>query len=37
MVSNRRVDVINEGIDIALRVRSKLDDDPSLVQTVCTY
>ncbi len=31
MVSNRRVDVINEGIDIALRVRSKLDDDPSLV------
>ncbi|EMG8517510.1 LysR family transcriptional regulator [Acinetobacter baumannii] len=31
IVSNRRVDVINEGIDIALRVRSKLDDDPSLV------
>lgn len=31
MVSNRRVDVINEGIDIALRIRSKLDDDPSLV------
>ena len=25
------IDVINEGIDIALRVRSKLDDDPSLV------
>jgi len=23
--------VINEGIDVALRVRSKLDDDPSLV------
>jgi DNA-binding transcriptional LysR family regulator len=31
MVTNRRVDVINEGIDIALRVRSSLDDDPSLV------
>ena len=31
IVSNRRVDVINEGIDVALRVRSKLDDDPSLV------
>ena len=30
-VSNRRVDVINEGVDIALRVRSKLDDDGSLV------
>jgi len=30
-VSNRRVDVINEGIDVALRVRSKLDDDGSLV------
>lgn len=31
IVSNRRVDIINEGIDIALRVRSNLDDDPSLV------
>lgn len=31
LVSNRRVDVINEGIDIALRVRSNLDDDPSLI------
>ncbi|MAK31070.1 LysR family transcriptional regulator [Acinetobacter sp.] len=30
MISNRRVDIVNEGIDIALRVRSKLDDDPSL-------
>ena len=30
-VSNRRVDVINEGVDIAIRVRSKLDDDGSLV------
>lgn len=32
IVTNRRIDVINEGIDIALRVRSNLtDDDPSLV------
>ena len=30
-VSNRRVDVINEGVDVALRVRAKLDDDGSLV------
>ncbi|SJZ58119.1 LysR substrate-binding domain-containing protein [Novilysobacter spongiicola] len=30
-VTNRRVDVINEGIDVALRVRNKLDDDGSLV------
>ncbi len=30
-VSNRRVDVINEGVDVAIRVRSKLDDDGSLV------
>ncbi|TKS55264.1 LysR family transcriptional regulator [Luteimonas yindakuii] len=30
-VNNRRVDVINEGFDIAVRVRSKLDDDGSLV------
>ncbi|MCA0393107.1 MAG: LysR family transcriptional regulator [Proteobacteria bacterium] len=30
-VSNRRVDVINEGFDIAIRVRSRLDDDGSLV------
>ncbi|QDH70117.1 LysR substrate-binding domain-containing protein [Marilutibacter alkalisoli] len=30
-VTNRRVDVINEGIDVALRVRSRLDDDGSLV------
>src|SRR5512144_2735953 len=26
-VSNRRVDLINEGFDIALRVRTRLDDD----------
>lgn len=31
IVSNRRVDIINEGIDVALRVRSSLDDDPSLI------
>ncbi|OTG65166.1 LysR substrate-binding domain-containing protein [Acinetobacter silvestris] len=31
LISNRRVDIINEGIDIALRVRANLDDDPSLV------
>lgn len=31
LVGNRRVDLINEGIDIALRVRSRLDDDGSLV------
>lgn len=30
-VSNRRVDLINEGFDIAIRVRSKLDDDGSLI------
>ena len=31
IVSNRRVDIINEGIDVALRVRSNLDDDRSLI------
>jgi DNA-binding transcriptional LysR family regulator len=30
-VTNRRVDVINEGFDVALRVRNKLDDDGSLI------
>lgn len=30
-VSNRKVDLINEGFDVALRVRSKLDDDGELV------
>jgi DNA-binding transcriptional LysR family regulator len=30
-VSNRRVDVINEGFDVALRVRSHLNDDGDLV------
>lgn len=30
-VSNRRVDVINEGFDVALRVRAHLTDDGSLV------
>ena len=31
IVSNRRVDLINEGIDVALRVRSNLDSDPNLI------
>lgn len=31
LVSNRRVDLINEGIDVALRVRSNLDTDPNLI------
>lgn len=30
-VSNRRVDVINDGVDVALRVRSQLTDDGDLV------
>jgi DNA-binding transcriptional LysR family regulator len=30
-VSNRRVDLINEGIDVALRVRTRLNDDGSLI------
>src|SRR3546814_1181333 len=30
-VSNRRVDVINVGFDVAIRVRTKFDDDASLV------
>jgi len=30
-VSNRRVDIIPEGFDVALRVRSQLDDDGELV------
>ncbi|MCF9045305.1 LysR substrate-binding domain-containing protein [Acinetobacter nectaris] len=30
-VSNRRVDIINENIDVALRVRAKIDDDPNLI------
>ena len=31
LVSNRRFDLINEGVDIAIRVRTKLEDDGSLV------
>jgi DNA-binding transcriptional LysR family regulator len=31
LVSNRRVDVVGEGIDIAIRVREKLDTDALLV------
>lgn len=30
-VSNRRVDVINEGVDVALRVRSQLTEDSDMV------
>ncbi|MCM1935768.1 LysR family transcriptional regulator [Acinetobacter radioresistens] len=30
-VTNRRIDVINEGIDVALRVRFNLDNDPNLI------
>ncbi len=31
-VNNRRVDVINEGFDAAIRVRAKTDDDGSLIK-----
>ena len=31
LVNNRRFDVINEGVDIALRVRSQLDNDSGLI------
>ena len=31
LVSNRRFDLINEGVDVAVRVRTKLEDDGSLV------
>lgn len=31
MITNRRVDIINEGFDLALRVRTSLDDDPNLI------
>ena len=31
LVGNRRVDVISEGIDVAFRVRTKLDEDGELV------
>ena len=31
LATNRRVDVINEGMDIAIRVRTKLDTDAALV------
>lgn len=30
-VSNRRVDLINEGFDVAIRVRTRFDDDGSLI------
>ena len=31
MLTNRRVDLVNEGVDVALRVRAPGDEDPSLV------
>ncbi|TBU97697.1 LysR substrate-binding domain-containing protein [Phytopseudomonas dryadis] len=31
VLSNRRVDLLNEGIDVALRVREQGDEDPSLI------
>lgn len=31
LVSNRRVDLINESVDVAIRVRTALDMDPNLV------
>lgn len=31
IVTNRRIDIINEGIDVALRVRSQLGQDNSLI------
>lgn len=31
IVSNRRVDLMNENVDLALRVRTQIDDDPNLI------
>lgn len=31
IVTNRKIDIINEGIDIALRVRTQLDEDASFI------
>ncbi|MBF7683137.1 LysR family transcriptional regulator [Acinetobacter sp. B5B] len=31
VVSNRRIDIVNENVDLALRVRAHIDDDPNLV------
>ncbi|MBB4818931.1 MULTISPECIES: LysR substrate-binding domain-containing protein [Pseudomonas] len=31
MLSNRRIDLVNEGVDVALRVREQDDEDPSLI------
>jgi DNA-binding transcriptional LysR family regulator len=37
MVSNRRVDLIEEGVDVAIRVRDRLDTDPDLqVRTIAS-
>ncbi|MGA6106486.1 LysR substrate-binding domain-containing protein [Pseudomonas solani] len=32
MLSNRRIDLVNEGVDVALRVREQDDEDPSLIR-----
>ncbi|MNM76110.1 HTH-type transcriptional regulator DmlR [compost metagenome] len=31
LLTNRRVDLVNEGVDVALRVRAPGDEDPSLI------
>ncbi|MCY1427201.1 HTH-type transcriptional regulator DmlR [compost metagenome] len=31
LLTNRRVDLVNEGVDVALRVRAPDDEDPSLI------
>ncbi|SDI49179.1 LysR substrate-binding domain-containing protein [Pseudomonas panipatensis] len=31
LLTNRRVDLLNEGVDVALRVRAEGDEDPSLI------
>lgn len=31
IISNRRIDIINENVDIGLRVRTHIDEDPNLI------
>ncbi|WP_263143468.1 LysR substrate-binding domain-containing protein [Pseudomonas sp. RIT-PI-AD] len=31
LLTNQRVDMLNEGVDVALRVRNETDEDPSLI------
>ncbi|AYC32901.1 LysR family transcriptional regulator [Pseudomonas cavernae] len=31
LISNRRIDLLNEGVDVALRVRTADDEDPALI------